>query len=97
MKNLHTKMISEFVWSYIQNDTDNPFNDVQQVGKFIDEKIRRIDVHEKLVIDLKDESNPIKKVDGLNDLTTISVDATLIDYQTLENYFHENIRRELYL
>mgnify|MGYP001209757673 CR=1 FL=1 len=97
MKNLHTKMISEFVWSYIQNDTDNPFNDVEQVGKFIDEKIRRIDVHEKLVIDLKDESNPIKKVDGLNDLTTISVDATLIDYQTLENYFHENIRRELYL
>ena len=90
-------MISEFVWSYIQNDTDNPFNDVEQVGKFIDEKIRRIDVHEKLVIDLKDESNPIKKVDGLNDLTTISVDATLIDYQTLENYFHENIRRELYL
>ena len=90
-------MISEFVWSYIRNDTDNPFNDVEQVGKFIDEKIRRIDVYEKLVIDLKDESNPIKKVDGLNDLTTISVDATLIDYQTLENYFHENIRRELYL
>ena len=97
MKNLHTKMISEFVWSYIQNDTDNPFNDVEQVGKFIDEKIRRIDVHEKLVIDLIDKGCPIKKVDGLNDLTTISVDATLIDYQTLENYFHENIRRELYL
>lgn len=97
MKNLHTKMISEFVWSYIQHDADNPFSDVEQVGKFIDQKIRRIDVHEKLVIDLKDESNPIKKVDGLNDLLTISVDATLIDYQTLENYFHENIRRELYL
>ena len=97
MKNLHTKMISEFVWSYIQHDTDNRFSDVEQVGKFIDQKIRRIDVQEKLVIDLKDESNPIKKVDGLNDLMTISVDATLIDYQTLENYFHENIRRELYL
>ena len=97
MKNMQTKMMSEFVWNHIQHDMDNPFNDVEQVGKFIDQKIRRIDVQEKLVIDLKDESNPIKKVDGLNDLMTISVDATLIDYQTLENYFHENIRRELYL
>ena len=95
MKNLQTKMISEFVWSYIQNDTDNPFNDVEQVGKFIDEKIRRINHHEKLVIDLNNKNFPIQKVDGFDDLTTISVDATLIDYQALENYFHETIRRKL--
>ena len=49
MKNLHTKMISEFVWSYIQNDTDNPFNDVEQVGKFIDEKIELFELTEKQV------------------------------------------------
>ena len=97
MKNLQTKMMSEFVWNHIQHDIDNPFNDVEQVGKFIDEKIRRIDHHEKLVIDLNNKNFPTQKVDGFDDLTTISVDATLIDYQTLENYFHENIRRESYL
>ena len=97
MKNMQTKMMSEFVWHHIQHDMDNPFNDVEQVGKFIDEKIRRIDHHEKLVIDLNNKNFPIQKVDGFDDLTTISVDATLIDYQTLENYFHENIRRESYL
>jgi hypothetical protein len=97
MKNMQTKMMSEFVWNHIQHDMDNPFNDVEQVGKFIDEKIRRIDHHEKLVIDPNNKNFPIQKVDGFDDLTTISVDATLIDYQTLENYFHENIRRESYL
>ena len=97
MKNMQTKMMSEFVWNHIQHDMDNPFNDVEQVGKFIDEKIRRLDHHEKFVIDLNNKNFPIQKVDGFDDLTTISVDATLIDYQTLENYFHENIRRESYL
>ena len=65
------------------------------LDKFIDEKIRRINHHEKLVIDLNNKNFPIQKVDGFDDLTTISVDATLIDYQALENYFHETIRRKL--
>lgn len=90
MANLQTEILAEVIAEKLSPE-QYPYDDNQLIISEVDSALRNIHPGDTVAVLQKKDELIIRKVAGLQDLTTIDRDSILIPYALFERRFYENI------